>query len=140
MGILTANGQWTNRDVWYSDKMQIGGISSVRGFEEGYFLRDYGVNASAELRAPVPFLNHLPDKLRFIDDSIRLAAFCDLGWFGDYSYDLPSSQFVMSVGGGLILKMTRYLSGNVYFGVPVVNRPDNASSFRVHFMITSNIL
>lgn len=140
MGIFSANGQWTNRDVWYSDKMQIGGISSVRGFEEGYFLRDYGVTASAEFRAPVPFLNHLPDKLKFIDDSIRLAAFCDLGWFGDYSYDAPSSSFVMSVGGGLVLKMTRYLSGNVYFGVPIVNKPDDASSFRVHFMVTSNIL
>ncbi len=140
MGILTANGQWVNRDVWYSDKMQIGGISSVRGFEEGYFLKDYGVTASAELRAPVPFLNHLPEKLRFIDDSIRLAAFCDIGWFGDYAYGMPSSEFLMSVGGGLVLKMTRYLSGNVYFGVPIVNRPDDASSFRVHFMVTSNIL
>ncbi len=140
MGILSANGQWVNRDVWYSDKMQIGGISTVRGFEEGYFLRDYGVTASAELRAPVPFLNHLPDKLKFIDDSIRLAAFCDLGWFGDYAYGMPSSEFVMSVGGGLILKMTRYLSGNVYFGIPIVNKPDDASSFRVHFMVTSNIL
>ena len=140
MGIFTANGQWVNRNVWYSDKMQIGGISSVRGFEEGYFLRDYGVTASAELRAPVPFLNRLPEKLRFIDDSIRLAAFCDLGWFGDYGYGMPSSSFVMSVGGGVVLKMTRYLSGNVYFGVPIVNKPDDASSFRVHFMITSNIL
>ncbi len=140
MGIFSVNGQWTNRNVWYSDKMQLGGMSMLRGYEEGYFLRDYGIAGSAELRAPVPFLNRLPDKLRFIDDSIRLAAFCDMGWFGDYSADLPDSSFVMSVGGGLILKMTRYLSGNVYFGIPIVNRPQDASSFRVHFMITSNIL
>lgn len=139
MGIFSANGQWTNRNVWYSDKMQIGGISSVRGFEEGYFLRDYGATASLELRAPVPFLNKLPDKLRFIDDSIRLAAFCDAGIFGDHARGVDS-DFVMSVGGGLVLKMTRYLSGNVYIGVPIVNRPDEASSLRVHFMITSNIL
>ena len=140
LGIFTANGQWVNRDVWYADKMQIGGISSVRGFEEGYFLRDYGVTANAEFRAPVPFLNHLPEKLRFIDDSIRLAAFCDVGWFGDYNRSVPSSSFVMSVGGGLVLKMTRYLSGNIYFGVPIVNKPQDASSFRVHFMVTTNIL
>ena len=140
MAIASANGQWVNRNVWYADKLQVGGISSVRGFEEGYFLRDYGVTGSLELRAPIPFLNKLPDKLRFIDDSIRLAAFCDMGWFGDYGYGMPSSDFVMSVGGGLVLKMTRYLSGNVYLGVPIVNRPDDASSYRVHFMITSNIL
>lgn len=139
MGIFTANGQWTNRNVWYSDKMLIGGISSVRGFEEGYFLKDYGATASFELRSPVPFLNKLPDKLRFIDDSIRLAAFCDMGVFNDYGYG-ESSDFVMSVGGGLVLKMTRYLSGNVYIGVPIVNKPEDASNLRVHFMITSNIL
>lgn len=139
MGIFTANGQWTNRNVWYSDKMLIGGISSVRGFEEGYFLKDYGATASFELRSPIPFLNKLPDKLRFIDDSIRLAAFCDMGVFDDYGYG-EHSDFIMSVGGGLVLKMTRYLSGNVYVGVPIVNKPNDASSLRVHFMITSNIL
>ena len=62
-----------------------------------------------------------------------------MGWFGDYGHGV-SSDFVMSVGGGMVLKMTRYLSGNVYIGVPVVNRPDDASNVRVHFMITSNIL
>ena len=139
MGILSANGQWTNRNVWYSDKLQIGGISSVRGYEEGWFLRDYGVTGSLELRAPVPFLDRLPAKLRFIDDSIRLAAFCDMGWFGDYQRGV-SSDFIMSVGGGMVLKMTRYLSGNVYIGVPIINRPEDASSLRVHFMVTSNIL
>lgn len=139
LAILNADGQWVNRNVWYSDKMQIGGISSVRGFEESYFLKDYGVTASVELRSPIPFLNHLPEKLRFIDDSIRLAGFCDLGWFGDYGYG-ERSNFVMSVGGGLILKMTRYMSGNIYFGIPVVNKPNDASSFRVHFMVTTNIL
>jgi hemolysin activation/secretion protein len=141
MAILTANGQWTNRDVWYADKLSIGGISSVRGFEESYFLRDKGLTGTFELRAPIPFLNHLPDKLRFIDDSIRLAAFCDMGLFDDYGYiEGNKSDFVMSVGGGLVLKMTRYLSGNVYIGVPIVNKPHDASSLRVHFMITSNIL
>ena len=70
-------------------------------------MKDYGATASMELRAPVPFLNRLPEKLRFIDDSIRLAAFCDMGWFGDHGYGEKSSEFVMSVGGGVILKMTR---------------------------------
>lgn len=140
LGIFTANGQWVNRNAWYTDKLQIGGISSVRGFEEGYFLRDYGVTGTAEFRVPIPGLSHLPKKLKFIDDSVRLAAFCDIGWFGDYSKSYSSSTFIMSAGGGLVLKMTRYLSGNVYFGVPIINKPDDASSFRVHFMITSNIL
>ena len=140
LAIISANGQWMNRNGWYSDKLAVGGVSSIRGYEESYFMGDYGVTGSVELRSPVPFLNHLPDKLRFIDDSIRLAAFCDMGWFGDYARYMPNSKFLMSVGGGVVLKMTRYLSGNVYVGVPIVNKPHDASNLRVHFMITSNIL
>ena len=76
---------------------------------------------------------------KFLDESIRLAAFYDFGWFGD-RYSSYDSDYFMSVGGGLVLKMPRYLSGNVYVGVPIVNRPEDASSVRVHFMVTSNIL
>ena len=78
-------------------------------------------------------------KLKFLDESIRLAAFYDFGWFGDRYADYDS-DYLMSVGGGLVLKLTKYMSGNVYFGVPVGKKPEDASNMRVHFTVTSNIL
>ena len=81
----------------------------------------------------------LPEKAHFVDDAIRLAAFYDLGWYGD-RYSSLDSDYVMSVGGGLVLKLTKYLSGNVYFGVPIGQKPEEHSNMRVHFSITSNIL
>lgn len=139
-GILQVGGQWANRALLPSEKMSVGGMTSVRGYEESAFMSDYGMTASAEARFPVPFLRMmLPEKLHFVDDSIRLAGFYDLGWYGNVKSG-DGSDMVMSVGGGVILKLTKYLSGNVYIGVPIGNKPEDASGCRVHFILSSNIL
>lgn len=139
--IFQAQGQWASRALLPSERMSFGGMSSVRGYEESFFIKDYGATASTELRFPVPFLRMmLPEKLKFIDDSIRLAGFYDIGWFGDRHASNGGPDYIMSVGGGAILKLTRYLSANVYIGVPIGNKPENASNLRVHFIVTSNIL
>lgn len=141
MAVVQANGQWANRYLWPSEKMQFGGISSIRGFEEGFMIRDYGVSASVEFRSHIPFLDRiLPEKLKFIDDSIQWAAFYDAGWFGDHTNYGSGPDYLMSAGGGLILRLTKYFSGNVYLGVPIGNKPEGASNCRVHFTLTSNIL
>ena len=139
-GILQVGGQWANRALLPSEKMSVGGMTSVRGYEESAFMSDYGMTASAEVRFPVPFLRMmLPEKLHFVDDSIRLAGFYGLGWYGNVKSG-DGSDMVMSVGGGVILKLTKYLSGNVYIGVPIGNKPEDASGCRVHFILSSNIL
>lgn len=139
-GIFQVGGQWANRSLLPSEKMSVGGMTTVRGYEESTFISDYGMTASAEVRFPVPFLRMmLPEKLHFIDDSIRLAAFYDMGWFGDVKSG-DGSDVIMSTGGGLILKITKYLSGNIYIGVPIGNKPEDASGCRVHFILSSNIL
>lgn len=141
MAIIQAGGQWASHGLYPSEKMQFGGISTVRGYEEGFFLNDYGVTASLELRSHIPFLNRiLPEKLRFIDDSIQWAAFYDAGWFGNVGTSTYGPNYMMSVGGGLIVRLTKYLSGNVYIGIPIGDKPEGASNCRVHFTITSNIL
>ena len=140
-GILQARGQWATRALLPSEKMSFGGMSSVRGYEESFFVKDYGATASAELRFPLPFFRMiLPEKLKFIDDSIRLAGFYDVGFFGNRHASNGGPDYLMSVGGGVILKMTRYLSANVYIGVPIGNKPEGASKLRCHFIVTSNIL
>jgi len=139
-GILQVGGQWANRSLLPSEKMSVGGMTSVRGYEESAFISDYGMTASAELRFPIPFLRMmLPEKLHFIDDSIRLAAFYDMGWYGDVKSG-DGSDVIMSTGGGVVLKLTKYLSGNVYIGVPIGSKPEDASGCRVHFILSSNIL
>lgn len=140
LGIFQLNGQYSNRALFPSEKMQFGGISTVRGFEEGYYIGDYGLTSSIEFRTPVPFLrNILPEKYHFIDDSIKLAGFYDFGWLGN-RFSGDSTTYLMSVGPGVVVKLTRYISGNFYWGFPIGGRPDDVSNCRFHFTLTSNVL
>lgn len=154
MAILQVNGQYANRHLYSSEAMQIGGISSVRGYDEGFFLGDYGMNASFEYRMPIPGLKALlPEKYGFISDSIQLAGFYDIGWVGNrFQSDAygNKTQYLMSAGPGVVVKLTKYISANMYWGIPIgksfydyatgPNNPYNRRSCRFHFMVTSNIL
>ncbi len=149
--LLQVNGQYANRNLWGSEAMQIGGISSVRGYDEGFFIGDYGMNASFEYRFPIPgFRAILPEKYKFISDSIQLAGFYDIGWIGNRfqfsNVDPSHTQYLMSAGPGIVVKLTKYMSANMYWGFPIGRRyPDYANNMdrdtaRFHFTITSNIL
>ena len=146
MLIWQVNGQYANRHLWASEAMQVGGIASVRGYEEGFRIGDYGVTTSVEYRMPIPgFKALLPKKYEFISDSIQLAGFYDFGWFGD-RFISGSSDYLMSAGPGIVVKLTKYISANLYWGFPIgKTHLDYAGhkyrdDCRFHFTITSNIL
>ena len=152
MLIMQVNGQYANRALYASEQMQVGGMSSVRGYDEGYRLGDYGVTASVEYRAPIPGLKALlPEKYEFISDSIQLAGFYDFGWFGNrfgrgaFGEEMHG-DYLMSAGPGIVVKLTKYISANLYWGFPIGKRlPDYANNddrrlSRFHFTLTSNIL
>lgn len=150
LAILQVNGQYANRHLYPSEAMQIGGIASVRGYDEGFFIGDYGMNASFEYRCPIPgFKALLPEKYGFISDSIQLAGFYDIGWIGNrFSTDAYGfrNNYLMSAGPGIVLKLTKYMSANLYWGFPIGRRwADYAGNWdrksaRFHFTVTSNIL
>ena len=146
LAIFQVNTQYANRALYASEAMAIGGMSSVRGYDEAFRIGDYGVTASFEYRMPVPgFKALLPKKYEFISDSIQLAGFYDFGWYGNRFTD-KSSEYMMSAGPGVVLKLTKYLSANMYWGFPIGKRlPDYVNNMdrrncRFHFTLTSNIL
>ncbi len=146
LAILQVNGQYANRHLFASEAMQFGGIATVRGYDEGFRIGDYGVTASFEYRFPIPgFRAVLPEKYKFISDSIQLAGFYDFGWFGDRFID-GSADYLMSAGPGIVVKLTKYISANLYWGFPIGERKLNYDSrpynktARFHFTVTSNIL
>ena len=146
LAILQVNGQYANRHLYASEAMQFGGIATVRGYDEGFRIGDYGVTASVEYRMPIPGLKALlPEKYAFISDSIQLAGFYDFGWFGD-RFNSDGADYLMSAGPGIVVKLTKYISANMYWGFPIGKRlPDYANNrdrdvCRFHFTVTSNIL
>lgn len=146
LAILQVNSQYANRHLYASEAMQFGGMSTVRGYDEGFRIGDYGVTASIEYRAPIPGLKALlPEKYGFISDSIQLAGFYDFGWFGDRFID-GSADYLMSAGPGIVVKLTKYISANMYWGFPIgktladYNNSRDRDTCRFHFTVTSNIL
>ncbi len=146
LAILQVNGQYANRHLYASEAMQFGGIATVRGYEESFRIGDYGLTASFEYRFPIPgFRAILPEKYKFISDSIQIAGFYDFGWFGDRFIE-GSADYLQSIGPGIVVKLTKYISANLYWGFPIGKRlPDYANSTdrdtcRFHFTVTSNIL
>ena len=153
LAILQVNGQYANRHMFASEAMQVGGISSVRGYDEGYYIGDYGVTASFEYRTPIPGLKALlPERYGFISDSIQLAGFYDFGWVGNRYQgtsgfrDGTRTDYLMSAGPGIVVKLTKYISANMYWGFPIGPSTWNyagqkdTTNCRFHFTVTSNIL
>ena len=64
------------------------------------------------------------------------------GAFGEEMH----GDYLMSAGPGIVVKLTKYISANMYWGVPIGKRlPDYANNTdrrlsRFHFTLTSNIL
>lgn len=152
LAILQVNTQYANRHLYASEAMQVGGMNSVRGYDEGFRLGDYGVTASFEYRFPIPGLKQLlPEKYGFISDSIQLAGFYDFGWFGDrFARDMYGNKvhgnYLMGAGPGIVVKLTKYMSANLYWGFPIGKRMEDYAgntdrrNCRFHFTVTSNIL
>ncbi len=151
LAILQVNGQYASRHLFASEAFQVGGMSSVRGYDEGYYIGDYGVTASFELRAPL--IPGLKGKYKFISDSIQLAGFYDFGWMGNRyqgdswgNYPNGRTDYLMSAGPGLVVKLTKYMSANLYWGFPIGKATRNyigakdTTNCRFHFTLTSNIL
>ncbi len=100
-----------------SEQLQIGGLSSVRGYPEGELVGDSGYLFSAELDAPLPLGDHdfhgVPLKDRF-----KLAVFVDHGAI----IGAPGNRYATGVGAGLIINLSRYLTGRLNLATPLQDR------------------
>ena len=145
--IARLNGQISDRPLLSVEQLELGGISSVRGYLENQVLSDNGVIASLEGRIPVWVdKDHNP--------LVAFAPFTDfgVGWdniahgthaegtanLGRQGVCLPSA------GIGLLLNPCKYVSGQIYWGYGFNRRqaPDgNSLQYDgVEFSLTFNAL
>lgn len=144
---LKAGGQYSPNDIPFVEQYQIGGISSVRGYCESLLLAKDSYFVSLEMLFPIPFLPEeikipftksveTPYKLR---DSVKFAVFMDNGAIIPSHGSVKSANFLSSIGAGLRVAISKYLTARVYVGVPLMNASMyNQSSARVHFDIIAS--
>ena len=141
IGILRVTGQYSPNRLYTAEQMQIGGPYTLRGYQPAELIGDYGVTGTAEIRTPIPGLRKiLPNKLKFIDDKVRLAVFYDFGWVQEHShlYDYPQN-FLHSVGFGSYISLTDWISLQFGVGIPLGRKYYGENSARFYFGLNSEL-
>jgi hemolysin activation/secretion protein len=113
---LKFDGQFTGDALIPSEQKTIGGMDTVRGYEERIFQGDNGLNATFALRTPF-----MTDLIGGLDDRLQFLIFFDYGWV-----DLVKSQIgyedsidIYSVGPGIRYSAGEYLSVRLDLGFPL---------------------
>ena len=141
LGIIRIDGLYSPNRMFAAEQMQLGGPFSIRGYEPGVILGDYGVSGTFEVRTPVPYLTSiLPKKLEHLENRVKLVMFYDWGYVKEHGhmYDFPLN-FLQSVGTGLHINLTDYLSASCSVGIPVGQKAYQGADVRFNFGITSEV-
>jgi hemolysin activation/secretion protein len=148
--VARLSGQIADRPLLSIEQLELGGISSVRGYLENQVLSDNGVLASLEVRVPV-----WEDKDH--NSLVSLAPFSDLGigWDNVETTDTSATAgtttamgrqgvIMPSVGIGLLVNPVKYVSGQIYYGYGINRRQvpdgDSLQNQGVEFSISFNAL
>lgn len=131
---LRLNGQWSDRPLLSTEQFRLGGLGSVRGYEQDQVTTDNGIFASAEARFP---LMNIPE----IESTFQIATFVDygLGW----NVDGGDSTDLLSVGAGLLWQAGPILNLRVDYAVPLLEpilEGDSWQSQGILFTLTADFL
>lgn len=141
LGVFRLNGQYSPQSLYSAEQMFIGGVYSVRGYQPGELLGDYGFAGSIEIRTPVPGLQKvLPNKIKSWSDKVKLAFFYDWGYIGEnvVQYDYPN-KLLQSVGVGTYINLTDAIYFQAGIGIPVGLKSTNSDNPRFYFSINTDI-
>lgn len=125
-----AEGQWSNKDdVPSARQFYIGGMNSIRGYEESFMGADKGINLSFEYAVP---LNQ--------KRTISAFTFFDYGRkFGEFAESSNANGSLFSTGLGIKATIGKNIYANMTLGVPLKRNLEDGheepSRARLHFMI-----
>jgi hemolysin activation/secretion protein len=134
--IFRISGQLSANDILpSSEQFQIGGLSTVRGYDEGLLIGENGYFLSAELNFPLFNQGH---QWR---DKIKGAVFVDHGGIFPYkpedSAATNENDFITGAGAGLIINISKRFSGRVVAAFPLDDPDDAGDNFKIHFYFQS---
>ncbi len=122
------NGQFTADALIPSEQKAIGGMETVRGYEERIFQGDNGVNFNIELRTPLILnvLDGIPGIS--VSDRLQFLAFFDFGWVDivEPQIGYEDSVSIYSAGPGIRYSIGKYFSARLDVGFPLKEVKDTA--------------
>ncbi len=140
--IIRGNAQLSDRHPLVSSKQfQVGGLSSVRGYPEGFLVGDGGYFLSAEIKFPLPFT----DREVFgysLRKKLKGAFFIDHGAAFPYKGNGVScshKDFITGTGVGVFMNLSKYMTGRIDLGFPLDKHGEDIDSFQIHFTLSSMV-
>ncbi len=116
---LRVDGQWSSEPLISNEQFGAGGVSSVRGYQEGQVFGDTGWHITAEQQTPSHLVGYLPGNTPL---SLRGSVFTD---FADtYLIDplgRPSSTSLWGAGIGGVASIGTHWEARFLFSVPLLN-------------------
>ncbi len=138
--IFRANCQLTEDELLPMEKFSVGGVDSVRGYQENQLVRDQGATTSLEMRIPIIRVK-IPNVSKSLSDGvIHGALFYDLGWADHKSKtDSESEEVIHSTGVGLRWAPSANIQAQVYWGYALKDlesSSNDSQNSRIHFQIS----
>ena len=131
--LFRAGGQMSANSLPSIEQYQIGGLRTVRGYQEGALIGDIGQFSSLEYHFPLP----MPTDRWNLDKRFELVGFIDEGSVKTSKGGWHSQNFLLSAGTGLRANLTESLGLQMDIGFPFTNKLNAGSSAdaRVHFSV-----
>ena len=138
--VLRGSMQWSDDALLSLEQFSVGGMNSVRGYRENQLVRDIGYLASLEFHYPLFPRSEQGAILTFVP-------FVDAG--GGRNHDLPGgfegssdeNKTIASAGIGLILRPTKNISAELYWGHGFTDFEDsddsNLQDDGLHFRVSA---
>lgn len=137
--ILRASGQYSNDDLFVAEQFFLGGVGSVRGFSPSLLSGDKGYFISGELYIAPPY----PETKIFnqnLGDTFKLVLFADHG--GVFKNDVQPGEdkddYLTSIGAGLRLYITKYISARLDWAVPKMDGHFETSDSETYLQLVFN--
>jgi len=134
--------QFSDTDMLPStDQFQLGGMTTVRGYEEGLLVGDQGYLASAEVEFPLPLEESFWG--RPLREQVRGLVFIDHGGafpFKGNGEGYNANDYLTSFGAGLRMALGERFSGRLIAGIPVGYQEGNRHDVRFHFTLQAELL
>jgi hemolysin activation/secretion protein len=125
---MLLNGQVANNALPSSEQFSLGGMLSVRGYEQSQFIADNAFCGNFELYFPgFPFLKKIEDRAQFL-------LFWDVGYGANYQMGSSSfaHQFLSGVGPGFRYTIPPYFSLRADYGFRLNKIPDGSAMGRFY--------
>ena len=120
--VARVGGQFTPNQLLSLEQFSLGGVNTVRGYQENQLITDSGILGSIEFRVP---LTKNPNTL-------QLTPFFDFGTGWNHEEPESDPATLASLGLGLNCSVASQLNLNLDYGIPLIAVDDEGDSIQEH--------